>query len=122
MMGRERNLVTHADCAPPLGDVCTQTSPGCPHTFLLTTQNVCAILVLQALVMGRMPDADAKVHEAGESGPAPGLKVLNRDRVLQIDELLYWVMTTAGNGEIRLVVKDGNYRWIVPSPSLEAKW
>jgi hypothetical protein len=69
-----------------------------------------------------MPDADAKVHEAGESGPAPGLKVLNRDRVLQIDELLYWVMTTAGNGEIRLVVKDGNYRWIVPSPSLEAKW
>jgi hypothetical protein len=27
-----------------------------------------------------------------------------------------------GNGEVRLVVKNGKYRFVVPSPSLEAEW
>lgn len=61
-------------------------------------------------------------YPAQGNGPAPGLKVLNDARVQQIDELLHWIMATSGNGELRLVVKDSIYRWVVPSPSLEAQW
>lgn len=49
------------------------------------------------------------------------LRVLNEDRIRQIDELLH-LLVSHGHGELRLVVKDGKYRWVIPSVSLEAAW
>ena len=50
-----------------------------------------------------------------------GLKVLNEERIRQIDDLLHLIMQS-GHGELRLVVKNGKYRWVIPSVSLEAAW
>ena len=50
-----------------------------------------------------------------------GLKVLNEERIKQIDTLLHLV-AQSGHGELRLIVKDGKYRWVVFSVSLDAAW
>ena len=91
------------------------------------------IMIAEGAGRGEEPGAPTAVGAPvlfvmGDSGPrdpdavvVSGLKVLNEERIRQIDNLLHLIVQS-GHGELRLVVKDGKYRWVVPSVSLEAAW
>ena len=68
-----------------------------------------------------MPAEDHREDAADNGNPAPGLLVLNEKRIGQIDAMLQAVMEQ-GNGEVRLIVKKGRYRWVVSAVSFEAEW
>ncbi len=81
----------------------------------------CVLSTIVGEGAGRGEESGALTNGVGAPFALDDLEVLNEERIRQIDSLLALIVSS-GHGELRLIIKDGKYRWIVPSVSLEAAW